>query len=80
MPRFLFIFAFKQVLSRISFSKAHLGFLSAFILAAFEICMSLVVKEKMFLSGRNKLKLQMWQFLLVFPPSSLQGILGREKF
>lgn len=42
--------------------------------------MSLVVKEKMFLSGRNKLKLQMWQFLLIFPPSSMKGILGKERF
>jgi hypothetical protein len=50
------------------------------ILAAFEVCMSQVAKEKMFLSGRNKLKLQLWQFLLVFPPHLLPAILGREQF
>lgn len=48
--------------------------------SAIEICMSVVAKEKMFLSGRNKLKLQLWQFLLVLPPAQLPIILGKEKF
>jgi hypothetical protein len=78
-PRFLTIFAFGKVLDR-EMDERGLLLLKQCIMAAVEVCMSVVAKEKMFLSGRNKFKLQLWQFLLVFPPEQLPLILGRQQF
>ena len=39
-----------------------------------------VGKERMFLSGKNKVKLQLWQFLLLFDSEVIIDSLGPHKF
>jgi hypothetical protein len=39
-----------------------------------------VGRERMFLSGKNKVKLQIWQFLLAFDPQTVFFCLGEEGF
>lgn len=43
-------------------------FYQKIIKACLDVGLTIVGKEKMFLSGKNKLKLQIWQFLLAFEP------------
>jgi hypothetical protein len=63
IPRFIFIQAFKDKIIKRYQKGPALSFYSKMI----NFCLDLA----MFLSGKNKLKLQIWQFLLIFEPELL---------
>lgn len=71
IPRFIFIQAFKDKIIKRYQKGPALSFYSKMINFCLDLAMTPVVKEKMFLSGKNKLKLQIWQFLLIFEPELL---------
>lgn len=78
VPRFAFIWAFRHRILKAEMSETMKGWVSSLVEGLVD--RGLVVgKERMFLSGRNKVKLQIWQFLMAIEPDVIVSSLGAQK-